>query len=59
MIKILVAYGSRFGSTKEIAEYMTETLNEKGVDVDLYDVAKAPSNIDEYDVVLIGSGIQI
>jgi menaquinone-dependent protoporphyrinogen oxidase len=58
-MKVLVTYGSRFGSTKEIAEYMVDVIKEKGIDVDLYDVAKAPSNIDEYDVVLIGSGIQI
>jgi menaquinone-dependent protoporphyrinogen oxidase len=59
MTKVLVTYGSRFGSTKEIAEYITETLKEKGVDVDLYDAAKAHLKIDNYDVVLIGSGIQI
>jgi menaquinone-dependent protoporphyrinogen oxidase len=59
MTKVLVTYGSRFGSTKEIAEYMIDVLKEKGIQVDLYDVAKVPSNIDDYDVVLIGSGIQI
>jgi menaquinone-dependent protoporphyrinogen IX oxidase len=58
-MKFLVTYGSRFGSTKEISEYMTKVLKEKEVNVDLYEAAKAPSNIDEYDVVLIGSGIQI
>ena len=58
-MKFLVAYGSRFGSTKEIAEYMTKVLKEKEVNVDLYEAAKTPSNIDEYDIVLIGSGIQI
>jgi menaquinone-dependent protoporphyrinogen oxidase len=58
-MKVLVTYGSRFGSTKEIAEYMVKVLIEKGIEVDLYDVAKAPSDIVQYDVVLVGSGIQI
>ena len=59
MTKVLVTYGSRFGSTKEISEYMVGVIKEKGHAVDLIDAAKAPSSLDEYDVVLIGSGIQI
>ena len=59
MTKVLVTYGSRFGSTKEISEYMVKVIKEIGHTVDLYDAAKVPSSLDEYDVVLIGSGIQI
>jgi len=59
MTKVLVTYGSRYGSTKEIAEFMAETIKEMGHGVDLHEASKAPSSIDEYDVVLIGSGIQI
>ena len=59
MTNVLVTYGSRFGSTKEISEFMVEVIKEYCLAVDLYDAAKAPSNIDAYDVVLIGSGIQI
>jgi menaquinone-dependent protoporphyrinogen oxidase len=59
MMKVLITYGSRFGSTKEIAEYMVNVISKKGIEVDLYDVAKAPSDINKYDVILIGSGIQI
>jgi len=59
MTKVLVTYGSRYGSTKEISEYMVRTIKENGHTVDLYEASKAPSSIGEYDVVMIGSGIQI
>lgn len=59
MTHILVTYGSRFGSTREIAEYMADTVRVHGLEVDLYEASKVPDSIDKYDVVLIGSGIQI
>jgi len=59
MTNVLVTYGSRYGSTKEISTFMAETIREKGHAVDLYEASKAPSSLDGYDVVLIGSGIQI
>lgn len=59
MSKILVTYGTNYGSTKEIAEFITETIKEQNHAVDLYEVSRAPSNLDEYDTVIIGSGIQI
>jgi menaquinone-dependent protoporphyrinogen oxidase len=59
MTKVLVTYGSRYGSTKGIAEFMAETIKEMGHGVDLREASKAPSSIDGYDVVLIGSGIQM
>ena len=59
MTNVLVTYGSRYGSTKQISEFMAKTIKEKGHAVDLYEASKTPSSIEEYDVVLIGSGIQI
>lgn len=57
MSKILVAYGSRYGSTKEIAEHIGSTLTQEGHDVDVKRATKAVP-VDPYEVIVIGSGIQ-
>ena len=59
MSKTLVIYGTRFGSTKEIAEFIVKTIQDQNQKADLFDTEKPPQNIDKYDLVIIGSGIQI
>ncbi|MBU6997861.1 MAG: hypothetical protein HXS41_06810 [Theionarchaea archaeon] len=61
--KVLIAYGSRFGSTEEIARKIGEVIVTEGVESELVDLRKtkkgrwpSPSN---FDGVLVGSGIKI
>ena len=60
--KVLIVYGSRFGSTEEISINFKQTLEDSGFIVDLINLKsknnKIP-NIDNYSGVLIGSGIHI
>jgi len=59
-MKALVAYGSRYGSTTEIAERMGETLEEAGYTVDVLNVHEEPGkSVSGYDLVIVGSGIRM
>jgi menaquinone-dependent protoporphyrinogen oxidase len=53
-MKILVAYASKHGATKGIAERISQTLERAGLDVTLLPVEDA-SPIAEYDAFVIGS----
>jgi menaquinone-dependent protoporphyrinogen oxidase len=54
--KVLIAYASRYGSTREIAEAIAEVLQEQGVESDVKDVLEI-TNISGYDGIVIGSPI--
>jgi len=58
--RVLIGYGSRYGSTAETAEAMAKAVQEVGAQVDLVNLKKAnPSSpIEDYNLVVIGSGIQ-
>jgi menaquinone-dependent protoporphyrinogen oxidase len=58
--RVLVGYGSRYGSTAEVAHEMGNVLQEIGAQVDLVDLRKdtQPGELESYDLVVIGSGIQ-
>lgn len=56
--KILVAYATRYGSTKEIAEYITEVMQKDGFDVDCRNIVDL-ENIGKYDCIIAGSAIQM
>lgn len=53
-MKILVAYASRHGATRGIAERISETLERSGLDVTLQAVENVGS-VDEYGAFVIGS----
>ncbi len=57
---ILIGYGTRYGSTAEVATEMAKTMEDAGVSVEVVDLKKSqPSRpVNEYDLVVIGSGIQ-
>ena len=57
MSNILIVYGSRYGSTKQIAHHIGETLTSLGNKVDVVDAQKTP-NLDDYELIIVGSGIQ-
>lgn len=56
--KVLVAYGSKCGSTGEVAEAIAKVFTEKGAAVDVLRVQDI-SNIDQYDAVVLGSAARM
>ena len=56
--RVLVAYASRMGSTKEIAEKVGAELSARGLGVDVLPCSSDPKP-DDYDAVIIGSAIYI
>jgi len=60
-MRVLIAYGSRWGSTEEIAKRLAEFLREEGVEADLLDVKKSKGwpSLEAYDGVMVGSGVKI
>ena len=54
--KILVAYGSKRGSTAEIAERIGETLRQKGLTVDVSD-AGTVNDLTPYNKIILGSSV--
>jgi menaquinone-dependent protoporphyrinogen oxidase len=57
MKRILVAYATRAGSTREVAAYIGDELRRDGYVVDVLD-ARDVHNIDLYTTVILGSGIR-
>lgn len=55
--KVLVAYGSLYGSTGEVAQAMGEQLCARGFSVDVLPVAEA-GDPSLYDAVVLGSAVQ-
>ncbi len=53
-----MSYGTRHGSAREIAEYIGATLTKEGNEVDVKRATKSVA-VDDYDLVVIGSGIQV
>ena len=59
-MRVLIAYGSRYGSTEEIASKLAGFLGEKGVEATILNVKKKrlwPS-LEGYDGVMVGSGVK-
>lgn len=61
--KVLVAYGSRYGSTEEIARAIAETLEQEGLNTQLLNLKRTKQKewprLAPFDAVLVGSGIKI
>jgi len=60
--KVLIAFGTRFGSTEEVSIKFKQTLEENGFLVDLVNLKaknKVKPNTVGYSGILIGSGIRI
>jgi menaquinone-dependent protoporphyrinogen oxidase len=56
--KILVAYASKYGATREIAEKIGETLHQAGFQADVISVDRI-RDLDPYQVVILGSAVYI
>ena len=55
-MKVLVAYASKYGSTKGIAEFIGEKLRGRGMEADVLEVG-AVGNAGAYDAFVIGSAL--
>jgi menaquinone-dependent protoporphyrinogen oxidase len=51
---ILVAYATRYGSTREVAEAVAATLRERGLEADLQPVRQVRA-LDQYRAVVLGA----
>jgi menaquinone-dependent protoporphyrinogen oxidase len=55
--RALVVYGTRAGSTAEVADFVGKRLSESGWSVDV-EAVQAVKNLDRYQAVVIGSAIR-
>jgi menaquinone-dependent protoporphyrinogen oxidase len=55
-MKVLVAYASKYGSTKGIAEFIGEKLRQQGVEADVLEVG-AVRRVADYDAFVVGSAV--
>ncbi len=56
--KVLVVYGTKYGSTGEIAEKIGETLKKEGIQADVMAAGKA-ADVSKYNAFVIGSAVYI
>ena len=54
--RVLVAYATKLGSTREIAEAIGETLRSAGIDADILPAGSVP-DIAPYEAVVLGSAL--
>jgi len=61
--KILIVYGTRYGSTEEISQEIAKTLGKKGLEAELFNLGTdKPKNwpkLDDYDGVIFGTSLKI
>jgi menaquinone-dependent protoporphyrinogen oxidase len=55
-MRVLVAYGSKYGATAEIAEAIGATIRELGLETDVCR-ARDVQDLEPYDVVVLGSAV--
>jgi menaquinone-dependent protoporphyrinogen oxidase len=53
---VLVAYASKHGTTREVAEFVARTLETRGLAVDVEEAARV-SSVAHYDAVVVGGGL--
>ncbi|KYK36866.1 MAG: hypothetical protein AYK19_00815 [Theionarchaea archaeon DG-70-1] len=60
---VLIAYGSRFGCTEEVSQEIAKMLEKEGIDSRLLNLRKTKAkewpSIEEFDGILVGSGVKI
>jgi len=63
MSKVLILYGTRYGTTKGISDEIEKIIQQKGIttksyNLEEYNIKEIPP-VQEYDGIIIGSGIKI
>jgi menaquinone-dependent protoporphyrinogen oxidase len=53
---VLVAYASRHGTTREVAEFVAHTLERRGLMVEVEEAARVDT-VAQYDAVIVGGGL--
>jgi len=56
-MKALVAFGTRYGSTKDVAEEIADVLRTEGYGADVLDLRNKVKEVGGYDLIVVGSGI--
>ena len=60
MTKVLIVYGTRYGATASTSEEIANILRQEGLEVRVVNAKQEKiKDIAEYDLVIVGSGIQI
>ncbi len=63
MSKVLILYGTRYGTTKEISNKIEKIIQEKGITTENYNLKehnlKEIPPLEEYDGIIIGTGIKM
>jgi menaquinone-dependent protoporphyrinogen oxidase len=63
MSKVLILYGTRYGTTKEISDEIEKLIQEKGLSTESYNIKehalKKIPPLKEYEGVLVGTGIMM
>jgi len=57
MANVLVAYATRHGSTAEVADAITETLQQHGHTVTAAPAARFKDRVDEFDLIVLGGAL--
>ncbi|SDJ06685.1 flavodoxin [Alteribacillus bidgolensis] len=56
MKKYIIVFASMSGNTEEMADLISESIREEGIDLTVTDVLEAdPSDLEEYDGILLGA----
>lgn len=58
-MKALIVYGSKNGSTKDIAEVISTVLKNEGFEVDIKDAELQTGSVTRYDLVIVGSSLYL
>lgn len=58
-MKTLIVYGTRWGSTADIAKKIGEVIVSNGNTTEIVNAKETLSKVDPYDLVVIGSGISM
>jgi menaquinone-dependent protoporphyrinogen oxidase len=60
MTNVAICYGTRYGTTAEIVQEMVKYAEEAGAQVEAVELKrkKLSSSLEDYDLIIIGSGIQ-
>ena len=63
MSKVLILYGTRYGTTKGISDEIEKTIKEKGFETESYNLKEVNQknipSLDQYDGIIIGTGIRM